>query len=75
MKDKFKLSFGLSDGRKAELELCCFCKRIEDMNHPEKCEYFADSYDDNQCTAFIKVDDPGKRLMEALDAKCEKVNP
>lgn len=73
MKDKFKLSFAHSDGRVADLELCCFCKRIADLKHPEKCEHFSDDYDDNQCSAFVSVDNTEKRLLEALDVKCGKI--
>lgn len=73
MKDKFKLLFCHSDGRSADLELCCFCKRNTDLAHPEKCEHFSDDYEGNQCTAFNRVDNAEKRVLEALDIKCGKI--
>lgn len=70
MKEKYRVTFSASDGRTAALELCCFCQKVPDINHPEICKHFSDDYVDNERSGFVKVNDVGKRLYEALDSKC-----
>lgn len=69
MKKKFRLSYGHSDGRSADLELCVFCQRVGELNEIGKCEYYADGYADNSCVAFVQVDNVEARILEALDIK------
>lgn len=74
MKEKFRLSYGHSDGRSADLELCVFCQRVGDLNDIGKCEHFADGYADNSCVAFVQVDNVEARILEALDIKWGKAD-
>ena len=65
MKKKNTVCF--SDGdRSADLELCVFCKHMEDIRYSGECEHYFDKYDDCSCSEVIKVDDVSARLFEAL---------
>ena len=68
MKTKHTVCF--SDGAKtADLELCVFCQRMKDLGKHGACEHYSDKYDDCSCSEFVKVDDVGKRLFEALELR------
>ena len=71
--DKYRVKFADSTGRSAALELCCFCRKATDLNHPENCVHFSEDYKENACSAFVKVDDVEQRLQEALACKCNLV--
>ena len=47
--DKYREKFADSNGRRAALELCCFCRKVTDLNHPETCVHFAEDYVDKSC--------------------------
>ena len=72
MKEKFRVHFR-ANGRTATVELCCFCRKVPDLKHPETCVHYADDYEDNECSGFVEVDDVGIRLHEALELAHESV--
>ena len=72
--DKFKVKFADSNSRRATLELCCFCQKVTDLNHPETCVHFAEDYVDKSCSAFVQVDNVEKRLQESLAVKAVTPN-
>ena len=49
--DKHRVIFEDSNGRRAALELCCFCQKLTDLNHPETCVHFAEDYVDNRSSS------------------------
>ena len=53
--DKHRVIFEDSNGRRAALELCCFCQKVTDLNRPETCVHFAEDYVDKSCSAFVQV--------------------
>ena len=65
MKKKHTVCFS-EGGRSADLELCVFCKHMDDVSRPGECEHYSEKYDDCSCSEFIKVDDVSVRLSEAL---------
>ena len=68
MKKKHTVCF--SDGAKtADLELCVFCQNLKDLEKYGECEHYSEKYNDCSCSEFIKVDDVGKRLSEALELR------
>lgn len=68
MKKKHTVCF-CNNGKSADLELCVFFKRMEDIGKPGECEHYSEKYDGCSCSEFIKVDDVGKRLSEALELR------
>ena len=72
--DKHRVIFEDSNGRRVALELCCFCRKLTDLNHPETCVHFAEDYVDKSCSAFVQVDNVEKRLQESLAVKAVTPN-
>lgn len=72
MKHKHTICFGMQ-GKSADLELCVFCQRLQNINRPEECVHFEDDYEDAHCPGFIKVEDVHSRLVEALDARSKDI--
>lgn len=68
MKQKHTVGFAMGE-KFAELELCVFCQRMKDVCRPGECEHYAEEYDENSCSAFIKVENVSSRLFEALEAR------
>ena len=68
MKKKHTVCFSEGDVS-ADLELCVFCKRMEDISRPGECEHYSEKYDDCSCSEFVKVDDVSTRLSEALKVR------
>lgn len=69
MKKKHILPFICNDGRSADMDLCCFCKKLKDLHHSGDCEHYEDDYVDNACPGFVEVDDVGKRVNEILECR------
>jgi len=68
MKKKHTVCFCIGE-QNADLELCVFCKRMEDVSKPGECEYYAEEYDDCVCSKFDKVEDVSQRLRDAVEAR------
>lgn len=58
-----------SDGRQADMDLCCFCKKLKHLDHSGDCEHYAQDYIHNTCPGFVKVEDVTARVLEILDCR------
>ena len=54
MKKKHTVCF-CDNGKSADLEICVFCKRMDDIGKPGECEHYSEKYDGCSCSEFIKV--------------------
>lgn len=44
MKPKYVLPFSASDGRRVDMELCCFCQKLKNLKMPGECKHYEDDW-------------------------------
>lgn len=60
------MCFAASDGRKIDVDLCCFCTRARNLIRTVACPHYEDGFEGKSCVGLEKVDNVSLRIETLL---------